>query len=520
MFFMKTSQELSRIFILSMIACIISIAVCFAEKLEVKGRYAPVRKYKDGKGEVAGVLRKGDVVKVLEKSGNWYKVTLEKRNITGWIHKDLLVAAGKPKPKPKTKTKTKAKIKTKTVKKKPKPTPPSKASKMGSAGVMPFSVNGVSETDGNAITSAFRNELRARNKFNIMEQEEMRNLLEQKGFQLSEVCSEVECYVYVGQTIGVDNIITGQATKIGEVISLAVRVIDVKTGRVIRVALEDTDLSVNSLIKKVLPKFAKNLGGKASVGRRVFDIKGGDEQHLLAVLKLEANGITDAEAQGFANRLRTEFFNTNKFTVMEQERMVNILDEQGFKKSKSCTDASCLVEVGQLTGVKYMVGGNIAKIGNSYAISARLIDVGTGKTVSTATEYTNAELGSILRFTMTDISRGLAGLKIYSRRNLPRNISIAAASALAVSGGIFLYLAENTFKEYDKERLDTELIEQYRSKYLVQSYTSIGCFSLAGVGAASAVFFHIKRKSKLYVLNSLAFVPHLDGKGITLVKRF
>ena len=56
-------------------------------------------------------------------------------------------------------------------------------------------------------------------------------------------------------------------------------------------------------------------------------------------------------------------------------------------------------------------------MGNSYTISARLIDVGSGKIMRTATEDTDERLESILKFTMSDISRGIAGLKIHSRKN-------------------------------------------------------------------------------------------------------
>ena len=229
-------------------------------------------------------------------------------------------------------------------------------------GIMPFSVNGLTETEAKALTDRFRNELHALSKFNIMEQEKMESLLEEKEFQKSDICNEIECFVDIGNMIGVNRMILGKATKIGRVISLSIRVVDVNTGKIIRVVLEDSELSLDKLLIKVLPGLAEKIGGKASVGNRVFDIKD-KKREPIAVLKLDANGITGSEAEGFTDRLRTELFKTNMFDVMEREKMANILEEQDFQQSENCDQASCLVQVGQLIGVRYIVGGGITRIG-------------------------------------------------------------------------------------------------------------------------------------------------------------
>ena len=114
----------------------------------------------------------------------------------------------------------------------------------------------------------------------------------------------------------------------------------------------------------------------------VYSFSYPQEKASIAVLELEAGGISAYEAQVLSNRLRTELFKTDKFTVLERDKMDEILIEQGFQLS-ACTSNECAVEVGKLIGVEKMVAGNIAKIDNLFTIDIRLIDVETGKVLKT-----------------------------------------------------------------------------------------------------------------------------------------
>ena len=130
----------------------------------------------------------------------------------------------------------------------------------------------------------------------------------------------------------------------------------------------------------------------------------------IAVLELEAGGISAYEAQVLSNRLRTELFKTDRFTVLERDKMDEILIEQGFQLS-GCTTNDCVVEAGKLIGVEQMVAGNIAKIDNFFTIDIRLIDVETGKVVKTATEDCECALKDVLTNSIRNVARSISGLK-------------------------------------------------------------------------------------------------------------
>jgi TM2 domain-containing membrane protein YozV len=102
------------------------------------------------------------------------------------------------------------------------------------------------------------------------------------------------------------------------------------------------------------------------------------EKTAVAVLQFEPRNISQAEAVILSDRLRAELVATNHFNVLEREQMDKILKEQKLQLTGACSDASCLVKVGQLMAVTKMMGGTISKIGNTYTVQARVIDVEKG----------------------------------------------------------------------------------------------------------------------------------------------
>jgi TolB-like protein len=142
----------------------------------------------------------------------------------------------------------------------------------------------------------------------------------------------------------------------------------------------------------------------------LFTISYSEDKASIAVLELEPLGISENEAKVLSSRLRTELFGTENFTVLERDKMDEILKEQGFQLS-GCTTNECVVEAGKLIGVEQMVAGNIAKIDNLYSLNIRLIDVETGKVLMTATEDCECQLKDVLINSIKKVSEILAGKK-------------------------------------------------------------------------------------------------------------
>jgi TolB-like protein len=154
----------------------------------------------------------------------------------------------------------------------------------------------------------------------------------------------------------------------------------------------------------------------------------------IAVLALEGNNVTAGELDALTNRLRTSLFETGKFTVLERSRVDEILKEQGFQQT-GCTNAECAVEVGKLIGVKGIVIGSVDKLDKFIAVSARIVDVQTGKMLTSASEdCDNCALVDAIKGSVPNVARKLAGLAPVARAIAP--VIAPAAVGDATCGGV------------------------------------------------------------------------------------
>ena len=98
-----------------------------------------------------------------------------------------------------------------------------------------------------------------------------------------------------------------------------------------------------------------------------------------AVMDLEAKqGISAADASLLSDYLRTQIVNVGKFTIVTRENMEMILNEQKFQVT-GCTSRECVVQVGQVLGVRKMFSGSVGKIGQTYQVDLKIYDVESGQ---------------------------------------------------------------------------------------------------------------------------------------------
>ncbi len=137
-----------------------------------------------------------------------------------------------------------------------------------------------------------------------------------------------------------------------------------------------------------------------------------DTKTTLAVLELQSSGgLTKDEMSTLSNRFRGILVQTNAFIVLEREKMKEILKEQDFIMSDQCNTAECAVQVGQLLGVEQMIAGNIGKIGQTYTIDLRLIDVGTSKILQNQSQNYKGDIDGLLDV-MKAIAESFAGVQV------------------------------------------------------------------------------------------------------------
>ncbi len=134
-----------------------------------------------------------------------------------------------------------------------------------------------------------------------------------------------------------------------------------------------------------------------------------DYEKNIAVFNLDARGVSDIEAKAITDRLRIELQKSGEYRLLERDMMNMILEEQSFQLSGACSEASCLVEVGQLLAVNKIVGGSVTKIGSLFTIEVRIVDVETGEIFKNVIEDYNGPIENVLLKTTKIIANKLLG---------------------------------------------------------------------------------------------------------------
>jgi hypothetical protein len=125
----------------------------------------------------------------------------------------------------------------------------------------------------------------------------------------------------------------------------------------------------------------------------------------IAVLDLEGSGMDAGEVKTLSDALRNSIIDNNVYTVLERGKMDVILKEQGFQQSGACTNDACAVEMGQLLGVDAMILGSIGKVGKTYSMTVRILDLSTGRILRSASQFYKGEIDGLLTETIQGIAK-------------------------------------------------------------------------------------------------------------------
>ena len=161
------------------------------------------------------------------------------------------------------------------------------------------------------------------------------------------------------------------------------------------------------------------------------------ELRFIAILDLSAlEGVSSGESQALSDRLRTELFKTGKFKIMEREKMEDVLREQGFQQTGACDTRECAVEIGRLIVVDRMMAGSVGRVGNTYTVSTRIIDVETGSIAESVTRDCACPIDQVLTGTVADLAAELAGIERVVKKKktwLWATLGIVAAGGTAAA---------------------------------------------------------------------------------------
>ena len=113
--------------------------------------------------------------------------------------------------------------------------------------VMDFNGNNISDGEVRALSDRLRVELFNTKHFNVIEREMMQEIMNEQGFQQSG-CTTDECIVQIGKLIGVEKVIGGNISKIGNVYSVSSRIISIETGEIEKTEVYDHTGDIGKLL--------------------------------------------------------------------------------------------------------------------------------------------------------------------------------------------------------------------------------------------------------------------------------
>ena len=130
--------------------------------------------------------------------------------------------------------------------------------------ILDFEGRNISQGEALTLTDRFRNEIIKTNKYIVVERGAMEEILEEQGFQQTG-CTSNECVVEVGQLLGVQQMISGSIGKVGDIFTVSVRIIDIRTGEI----LKTTDYDIKGDISEMLTRGMREVALKLVTGKDI-----------------------------------------------------------------------------------------------------------------------------------------------------------------------------------------------------------------------------------------------------------
>ena len=172
-------------------------------------------------------------------------------------------------------------------------------------------------------------------------------------------------------------------------------------------------------------------------------------EYTIAILNMDAKGVSQIEAEVLSERLRShvsQLLNSSEYAtaedkdqylVVEQTQVDRIL-EQFEIQNIGCVSDSCAIEFGKMLQVDRIIIGQIGRVGNTYSVSARVIDVESRKSVATADRQHKGSIDEVMSGVIMEVGDELLGLKKKSKKLwyiIAGVLIVGAGAGVAMMGG-------------------------------------------------------------------------------------
>ena len=134
-------------------------------------------------------------------------------------------------------------------------------------------------------------------------------------------------------------------------------------------------------------------------------------REYIAIIDFEGIGVSKSDARALTQRLTSEMISIGEYQIVERSEMNRLMEEQKFQYS-GCVDIQCAVDIGKMIGAKFMVVGTVTKIGRTFAIDSRMIDVKTSESYISAQYNGDDSIDDLLTMGMVSIAYQLSEMEL------------------------------------------------------------------------------------------------------------
>lgn len=127
----------------------------------------------------------------------------------------------------------------------------------------------------------------------------------------------------------------------------------------------------------------------------------------IGILNLDAKGVSEVEAEVLSEKLRSHITQLvhsaeyrrlagkDRYEVIERQDMDKIFEQFDIQNT-GCVSDSCAIEFGKMLQADRILQGTIGKVGNTYSVSARILDVATTKAVANTDRQLRGSIDDVL----------------------------------------------------------------------------------------------------------------------------
>jgi len=140
--------------------------------------------------------------------------------------------------------------------------------------------------------------------------------------------------------------------------------------------------------------------------------------YTIGVMNLDAKGVPEVEAEVLSEKLRSHLTQTfssaeyqqmegkDQYEVVERENMDRIFEEFDIQNT-GCVSDSCMIEFGKMLQADRILLGTVGKIGSTYSVSARILDIESSKTIATADKQGQVSIDDVMNTMIVEVGNEL-----------------------------------------------------------------------------------------------------------------